>query len=188
MIHRTSLSAGSITFEKNNSTSFYNIKAAANSPFFKPQKREDNSLTDGIKPEYWDFIFESFDPYCDIKLTDLIDLYFNIAENEAEKNLDFHFIKSIIRLRELKELKSQIRRSIMGYKGWFLEIATTRSKAPMSITNRGTKRALECQYYAFIHMLRRLGAIDDLIEIFKDKNNGQLDKMELTYYCTRLFF
>ena len=52
-------------------------------------------MTDGIKPEYWDFIFESFDPYCDIKLTDLISIYFSIAENEAKNSYDFiRFLKT----------------------------------------------------------------------------------------------
>ena len=54
-------------------------------------------MTDGIKPEYWNFIFESFDPYCDIKLTDLISIYFSIAENEAKNSYDFiRFLKTFI--------------------------------------------------------------------------------------------
>jgi len=141
-------------------------------------------LTDGIKPEYWDFIFESFDPYCDIKLTDLIDLYFSIAENEAKKSRDF--IRSIIRLSELKNLKERIRRPISRNKGWLMHIIIGRS-SPSSITSKGTKETIKVQYYKVIRMLKSLGAIDDLIEIFNEKNGGQLDINDISYYCKRLF-
>lgn len=59
------------------------------------QKRGDNSLADEIKPEYWDFIFESFNPYCDIKQTDYIDLYFSITENGAKNSYNLtRFLKT----------------------------------------------------------------------------------------------
>lgn len=35
--------------------------------------------------------------------------------------------------------------------------------------------------------LEGYGAIDDLKEIFKNKNNGVLDTDEMSYYCTRIF-
>ncbi len=111
-------------------------------------------MTKGIKPEYWDFIFEGLDPYCDMKLTDIIDLYFKNAENEAKQ--DKNNIRSFKRLGELKSLKSQIRREKTRKEGWLMEIAVARSTRPITFTNKQTRGILKLQYNAFIEMLRRL--------------------------------
>ena len=63
-------------------------------------------MIDGVKIEDWDFIFTPDDPVCEIKLNNLIDLYFENAE--ITKYASFDIFDILEGYRDFSYLKTQL--------------------------------------------------------------------------------
>ena len=109
-------------------------------------------MIEGIKIKDWDFIFDQEDSDIDKKFNDIIDKYFDNAENEASK-----ITNPLIKMRKFSQIryyKTHVRRKGRLDDGWLLEIPTYGLyKRQIPITKIGKKQLIKDQIVYLADML-----------------------------------
>ena len=142
-------------------------------------------MIDAVSIEDWDLLFEDYRPEFEKKLNNIVDRYFEHANEEAEtlktplerfkRSADIHF------------LKSHIRRKGIFDDTWLLNIPTiNRYKTASPITKYGKMQQLKNQAIVFTNLLSQIDALDDLGEVFLKKEDGKYNEYK-TYYLQRFF-
>lgn len=144
-------------------------------------------MIDGVKIEDWDFIFTPDDPVCEIKLNNLIDLYFENAE--ITKYAAFDIFDILEGYRDFSYLKTHVRRKDIYDATWLIYIPL-KGGGPSEVFNVGDFMLktwyINAQYHVFVNMFDTLGITKDLEEVFDKKENGQLKKL-MPYYLYGMF-
>lgn len=147
-------------------------------------------MIDGVKIEDWDFIFTPDDPVCEMKLNNLIDLYFENAEEK--KYSSFNVFDILEAYKDINYLKTYVRRKDICDAMWIIDLPSLsgyKKNFPVgdSAISRVLKRdAIIEQYHRFVEMLETLDIINDLGEVFDNKENGEFKKL-MSYYIFRMF-
>lgn len=147
-------------------------------------------MIDGVKIADWDFIFTPDDPVCEMKLNNLIDLYFENAEKK--KYSSFNVFDILEAYKDINYLKTYVRRKDICDATWIINLPSLSGyKKNFPVGNSAISRILKRdaiieQYHRFVEMIETLDIMKDLEEVFDNEENGKFRNL-MSYYVFRMF-